>query len=235
MDTPFLKGTHRLSCALCPWVKQTLHRNLGQTCLKFLEDLLGKWGVTVAHCWGTALEAKVLGIIITLNSFRGGHFGKIWPTHQIWEAPGQTTNQVGTQPNHQQTGCLKTPPGTQPPLITPRDKVPPPRGVRISSSYQWAGTSPSHQEACSKPPYQLQPQGGQASEGRLKSYSLQKKGTQQKAIQNEKTWIMLRLGNKKKTQKKKISDLEITSLPEKDFRLIAKMVNIVLPGYPFPC
>ena len=38
-----------------------------------------------------------------------------------------------------------------------------------------------------------------------------------------------------KNPEKKISDLEITNLPEKDFRLIAKMVNIVLPGYPFPC
>ena len=102
MDTPLLKGTHRLSCALCPWVKQRRHRNLGQTCLKFLEDLLGKWGVTVAHCWGTALEAKVLGIIITVNSFRGGHFGKIWPHTSDLRSPrpnnkpGRNTAQPST-------------------------------------------------------------------------------------------------------------------------------------------
>ena len=30
-ETPFLKGAHRLSCALDPRTKQSLHRNLGQT------------------------------------------------------------------------------------------------------------------------------------------------------------------------------------------------------------
>ena len=30
-ETPFLKGTHRLSCALGPRAKQSLHGNLGQT------------------------------------------------------------------------------------------------------------------------------------------------------------------------------------------------------------
>ena len=37
------------------------------------------------------------------------------------------------------------------PLIPPRDKAPPTSRIRISSTYQWAGTSPSHQEVCSKP------------------------------------------------------------------------------------
>ena len=59
METPLLKGTHRLSCALGPRVKQRLHRNLGQTCLQFLENLLGKQGVTVGCCGGRELEAKV--------------------------------------------------------------------------------------------------------------------------------------------------------------------------------
>ena len=31
METPFLKGTPRLSHALGPWAKQSLHRNLGET------------------------------------------------------------------------------------------------------------------------------------------------------------------------------------------------------------
>ena len=31
METPFLKGAHRLSHALGPRAKQSLHRNLGQT------------------------------------------------------------------------------------------------------------------------------------------------------------------------------------------------------------
>ena len=42
--TPFLKGAHRLSRALSPRAKQRLHRNLGQTCLWMLEDLLGNLG-----------------------------------------------------------------------------------------------------------------------------------------------------------------------------------------------
>ena len=72
------------------------------------------------------------------------------------------------RPTHQQRACLENPPnpGTQSPLIPPREKVPPTRGIRISSTYQWPGTSSFHQQACSKPPYQLQPQGGQTSEAR---------------------------------------------------------------------
>ena len=46
METPFLKGTHRISHALGPRAKKSLHRNLSQTSLPFLEDLLGKQGVT---------------------------------------------------------------------------------------------------------------------------------------------------------------------------------------------
>ena len=58
----------------------------------------------------------------------------------------------------------KVPPDTQPPLTSPRDKTPPTRGIGISPTYQWADTNPSHQEAYSKPLYQLQPQGGQTQE-----------------------------------------------------------------------
>ena len=31
IETPFLKGTHKISCALIPREKQRLQRNLGQT------------------------------------------------------------------------------------------------------------------------------------------------------------------------------------------------------------
>ena len=50
MATPFLKGAHRLSCALGPQGKVVAPMELGQTRLKFLEDLLGEQGVAVAHC-----------------------------------------------------------------------------------------------------------------------------------------------------------------------------------------
>jgi len=42
METPFLKGAHGLSCALDPRAEHVLHRNLGQTRLQFLEDIVGK-------------------------------------------------------------------------------------------------------------------------------------------------------------------------------------------------
>ena len=72
---PHLKGTHRLSCALGLRAKQRLNRNLGQTCLWFLKNILGKLGMTVAHCGVRTLGAKVSGIIIRVNSSSNGHFG----------------------------------------------------------------------------------------------------------------------------------------------------------------
>ena len=67
-ESLLLKSAYRLSCAQGPGAKQRLHRNLGQTCLRFLEDLLGKQGVAVARCGGRTLEAKVSGITIGMNS-----------------------------------------------------------------------------------------------------------------------------------------------------------------------
>ena len=74
MESPFLKDSHRLSSAWGPRAKQRHHRNLGQTCLRFLEDLLGKQGVTVARYEGKTLEPKVTGTISSMNSSRGGDF-----------------------------------------------------------------------------------------------------------------------------------------------------------------
>ena len=37
METTLLKGTHRISSALDPRAKQKLFRNMGQTCLHFLD------------------------------------------------------------------------------------------------------------------------------------------------------------------------------------------------------
>ena len=136
-----------------PGQSRRLHRNLGQTCLQFLEDLLGKQGET--HCGERTLEAKALGIIISMSSSGDSHFGKIQPHLSGLRIPSPNNKLGGKQITHQQTDCLKTPPGTQLPLITPRDKAPLTRGIRISSTYQCAGTSPSHQETCSKPLYQF--------------------------------------------------------------------------------
>ena len=76
------KGTCRFSHALGPRAKQSLHRNLGQTWMQFLVYLLVKQRVNVAICGGRAMEAKLSGIFMSVHFSGGGHFGKIWPTHQ---------------------------------------------------------------------------------------------------------------------------------------------------------
>ena len=53
METPFLKGTYRLLCALGPRAKQRL-------CKQILEDLLGKQVMTVAQCGGKDIGGKGL-------------------------------------------------------------------------------------------------------------------------------------------------------------------------------
>ena len=87
--------------------KQRLHRNLGQTWLQFLEDLLGKQGVTVAYglLWGKALEAEVLGIIISVCPSRGGHFGKIPPHPSGLRSPRPNNNlgRITTPPMSKQS------------------------------------------------------------------------------------------------------------------------------------
>ena len=90
-----------------------------------------------------------------------------------------------------------------------------------------AGSSPSHQEGCSKPPYQLQPQGGQTSEAREATTLLSAKRRPYKnTIQNEKAEDYdSNKGTRKKTPEKQISDLEISNLYEIDFRLIILKIS----------
>ena len=207
-----MKGAHRLSCAFSPRAKERLHRNLGQTCLWFLEDLLGKQGVTVTHCGGRTLEAKVLGIIISMCSSRGGHFGKICPHPSVNRLP-------------------KEPPGTQPPLISPRDKAPPTRGIGISSTYQWAGTTPSHQEAYSKPPLPRPiptsaTRGADTRSKRGYNSIVCKRGDHTKNLYKMKRQrFMTQIREQEETPEKQLSELAIINLHEKDLRLmIVKMI-----------
>ena len=153
-ETPFLKGAHRLSCTLGLRAKLRFHRNLGQTWLQFFKNLLGKQGVTVAHCGGRAVEAKLLGIFISMCFSGDGHFGKIWPHPSALRNP---------RPNNNPDGITASPiskQDSQAPLISPRDKAPPTRGIGISPTYKWAGTSPSHHKAYSKPYTNLRHKGG---------------------------------------------------------------------------
>lgn len=48
-ETPLLEGAHRFSRVLGPRAKQGLYKNLSQTNLWVLEDLLRKQGVDVAY------------------------------------------------------------------------------------------------------------------------------------------------------------------------------------------
>ena len=60
-----------------------------------MEDLLGKQRVTVAGCGGRTLEAKVSGVFIGMYSFRGGHFGEIWPHPSALRSPKPNNNPGG--------------------------------------------------------------------------------------------------------------------------------------------
>ena len=121
--------------------------------------------------------------------------GKLLQSQPLWKnlAPPiraekpQAKQQMGWEHSltPQQTGCLKTPRHTTYSNHTQRQS-PHNRGMRISFTYQWAGTNLSHEEAY-KSPYQLEPQGGQTSEAREATTLLStKRRPHQKSIQNEK-------------------------------------------------
>ena len=148
---------HRWLRALGPGAKQILHRHLGQTCLPTLEDLLGKEGAAVA-CGGRSLEAKVSGAVIRVGSPEAAFWKNLAPHLLRAEMPQAKQYLAGnTAPPISKP---KDPRGLKPPLLSPRDKAPPSRGLRLSSTYQWAGARPSHQAACNKPPNRLRPQRG---------------------------------------------------------------------------
>ena len=85
------------------------------------------------------------------------HFGtKTWshPTacrFQCWNASGQTTNKIGTQPDSTADRLPKVLMSSQPPQNTPFDTALPTRVTKPSSTHHSADTSPSHQEAYTSP------------------------------------------------------------------------------------
>ncbi len=144
----------------------------------------------MTHCGGRTLETGVPEIIICVSSPEAATLEKFGHTHQGWQAPGQTTNRVGTQLH---TSANRLPP------ITPRGKAPPTRGIRTSSTYQGAVTSPCHQEA----PVSINFTHKEADTRRKRGYNplAYRKETSRKALQNEvrETWVRWR--NKTKPQK----------------------------------
>ena len=112
---------------------------------------------------------------------------KSCPTHQDWKPHAKHQMEWGHSPP---TSRLpKVLPGTEPSLIAPRDKAPPSQGTRFSSTCQWSGTSPSHQETCNKPLYQLHPQGGRHQKQERLQPSCLQKGDHMKSYTSEKTEI----------------------------------------------
>ena len=139
--------------------------------------LLGKQGAAVAHCGGRTLEEEdnhkheLSWRLPFWNNLATPNILQAW----VLRSPRANKNSVGIQPHSSANRLPKVFPGTEPLLITHRDKYPYTRGTRISTSYTWAGTSPSHQESCNKPLQQFQPLGGQHQrQERLQTCSLQK-------------------------------------------------------------
>ena len=164
------------------------------------------------------MEAKLLGIFSSCLSLEVTILGKSGPTHQsVLRSPrannnpgGITAPPISKQAAHRPPAppiskqAAQRPPGTQLPLIPPRDKAPPTRGIGISSTYQWAGFSPSHQEAYSKLPYPLQPQEGWTSGVQLLSA---KRRPHQKPMKMKRQRTIPQTREQEKTPDKQISDV----------------------------
>ena len=93
------------------------------------------------------MEIKVSGIIISVNAPGGGYLGKIWLYPSRLRQLKPNNKQGGTQLHLSANKLLKVLLATKPPPITLKVKVPTITGIRVSSSYQGAGTSLIHQEA----------------------------------------------------------------------------------------
>ena len=73
----------------------------------------------------------------------------------------------------------------------------------------------------SQAPYQLQPKGGQTPEVKeVTTLPFVKKSPHQKPIKRKRQRTVTQIREKEKTPEKQLSDQEILSLQEKDFRLL---------------
>ena len=106
-----------------------------------MKDLLGNWGD-----WFIVGEGhwRTLGIFISGVFLWRWPFAKIWHHLSVLRSPRPNNNPGGIKLHPSANKLPKDNPGTQPPLISPRDKAPPNRGIGISPNYQWAGNNLSH-------------------------------------------------------------------------------------------
>ena len=114
-------------------------------------------GAALAHC-----DDKDTG------GSSSGEYSLVWALQEaaiFSPRPGPTQQPVGSSagtpqakqptgwehsPIHQETGCLKSSWAYSCPLNRPLDTALPNRQTRPSCTHQWGGTSPSHQEACTR-------------------------------------------------------------------------------------
>ena len=103
----------------------------------------------------------------------------------------------------------------------------PTRGTRPSSTHQWAGTSPSHQEACTSLRTNLTHQRAQTRSKR--SYdptATESRAQTQKDRQNERAEKYALEEGTSKNPQEQLNEVEIGNRPEKDFRvMIVKMIQ----------
>lgn len=120
-----------------------------------VEGLLGRWGLAAAHGrtgpWWQRPQERLIGRCAP-GSRR--FCIKTWPyppacRQWCWKASGQTTSRRGTQPSSDRPP--KATLRSKPPLNTPLHMALFTRRTRPSSTNQWAGTSHSRQEACTRP------------------------------------------------------------------------------------
>ena len=134
---------------------------------------------------------------------------------------------MGSQPHPSANKLPKVLPGTQPASNLTQRQNPNLQSDK-NQFHLPVGRHQSHQEAYSKPPYQLQPQGvgGQTSEPKGATTLLSaKRRSHQKSIQNEKAENYDSV-KEEKAPEKQLSDVEIINLHKKDFRLmIVKMIQ----------
>ena len=149
---------------------------------------------------------------------------KSCPTHQSWEAPGQTTNWLGTQLHPLADRLPKVLLDTQPPLITPDDTASLTRGTRLSSTHQGSLPSGSLQQV----PESTSPTRGQTpvAGGATALKSSERRPQMQKARQNEKVVKYDPVEGTRPTPRKKLNEMEINKLSEKYFKvMILRMIQ----------
>lgn len=135
------------------------------------------------------------------------------PTYQGWEAPGQTIILVGSWAHSSVNRLPRDPPGTRPPLISPRQSLTHQRDK--NQLHPPVGKHQSLPSATSW--YQLQPQrGADIRSKRGYNSTVCKKETTPKIYTKWKgREVWLRKGSKKKTSEKQLRDLDIINLQEK--------------------